>query len=338
MGMIQAATVSGLLSDVGTYAGILAVLGSAILAGLVLSQGRTIAELKSDVGAETERATAAEEALTAELMSAKRATAASQQVPQLKPVAPAVAAAVAPTPRTPKSVVSHAAMPALGSATAAPQIVSILLTNEPEPNPEPAPEIRPAPIVIPAPAATVAASRTDTASRLGEPSTVAAGGISRVPRPPEPAPVRKRRSPLPLVLVLLAVGGGVAYAVVSGGSGSGSGSTTATTGATGTPQPMAVVAVLNGTPVSGLAGQVSRELVKQGFKRGKVATASQQQTPLTTVSYLPGHLTDAEAVTQALGLKAAPLPADDSTQSIACPPPSACNVDVIVTVGSDRTS
>jgi len=141
------------------------------------------------------------------------------------------------------------------------------------------------------------------------------------------------------VVAALVVAGIAAFAVTSlGGSQDISSSTSASTGKppAGQSSVGSIVAVLNGTPVSGLAGQVSQELTKDGFKRGTVATARDQQQTATVVSYLPGHLTDAEAVSQTLGIKAAPVAADDATQSIACPNSATCNVEVIVTVGSDR--
>jgi len=141
------------------------------------------------------------------------------------------------------------------------------------------------------------------------------------------------------VVAALVVAGIAAVAVTSLGGGQGSSSSTSASTSTspaGQSGTGSIVAVLNGTPVSGLAGQVSQELVKDGFKRGTVATARDQQQATTVVSYLPGHLTDAEAVSQTLGIKAAPVAADDATQSIACPDSVTCNVEVIVTVGSDR--
>jgi hypothetical protein len=135
-------------------------------------------------------------------------------------------------------------------------------------------------------------------------------------------------------VVLAAIVFGVIWFAGGGDQASTVTTVTTTSGKTGTG---AIVAVLNGTPVSGLAGQVSRQLVGDGFKAGRVATARDQQQSRTVIAYMPGHLTDAEAVSQSLNIKAAPVPADDPTQAIACPDPATCNVEVIVTVGADRT-
>ena len=349
MTLIEAATVSGLLGDVGTIAGIVGALAAALLAAMVLSQGRTIAQLREDVDHEADRAESAEAALAAEVAAARRVApvqaqpaVAAQAPAAVAPVIAQIADAAATAPGRPSD-----AMPALGSATAAAVIASVASRTRSGGTGPIAPQakVRPAPVVIPAPpqvpAASVAAARTDSASsRIGEPSSVAAGGISRTPRPPaaEPSPA-KRRSPLIWLVGVLVVAGIAVFAVTSlGGSQSSSSTTNANTsnppaGQSGTGS---IVAVLNGTPVSGLAGQVSQELAKDGFKRGTVATARDQQQTTTVVSYLPGHLTDAEAVSQTLGIKAAPVAADDATQSIACPDSTTCNVEVIVTVGSDR--
>ena len=347
--LIEAATVSSLLGDVGTIAGIVGALAAALLAALVLSQGRTIAQLRGDLEFEADRAAEAEAALATEVAAARRSVPAQAQ-PVAVPHAAAVAAAVPVVSRAATARSggwSAGAMPALGSATSAAAIAAAAVRQRPAGTGPiaPAAAVRPAPVVIPAPtqvpAASVAAVRSDaTATRIGEPSTIAAGGISRTARPPAPEPKpAKRRSPLIWVVAALVVAGIAAFAVTSlGGSDSSSSSTSATTANPSTGQSAAgsIVAVLNGTPVSGLAGQVSQELAKAGFKRGTVATARDQQQATTVVSYLPGHLTDAEAVSQSLGIKAAPVAADDATQSIACPDSATCNVDVIVTVGSDR--
>lgn len=97
------------------------------------------------------------------------------------------------------------------------------------------------------------------------------------------------------------------------------------------------VAVLNGTPTAGLANQVATELVREGFGRGAVTNAQDQQRSATVVSYLPGHRAAATEVARALRVPAAVEPVDPDTRAVACPPPAACNATVIVTVGADRT-
>jgi LytR cell envelope-related transcriptional attenuator len=99
------------------------------------------------------------------------------------------------------------------------------------------------------------------------------------------------------------------------------------------------VAVLNGTPVAGLAGRTATRLVNAGFKQGTVATAGDQTRQATIVAYVPGHSKDAAEVAKALKLGSASVqPIDQSTQSIACQGASPCPATVVVTVGADLQS
>jgi hypothetical protein len=98
------------------------------------------------------------------------------------------------------------------------------------------------------------------------------------------------------------------------------------------------VAVLNGTATNELAHRVAAKLAAAGYKQGNVATASNQTQGTTVVAYLPGakNRTDATHVASALKLGSGSVQAiDQSTQQVACPPPSACTANVVVTVGAD---
>jgi hypothetical protein len=157
---------------------------------------------------------------------------------------------------------------------------------------------------------------------------------------------------LTALLVILAIAGVVAVLLIVTQSGSSpktaASSSTPTTNAPTTPQhhapaafnnSSATVAVLNGTSVSGLAGRTSTRLVTAGFKKGTIATATDQTRASTVVAYLPGHRNDALAVASNLKLGPASVqPVDPSTQAVACPPPAACTATVIVTVGADLKS
>jgi hypothetical protein len=197
---------------------------------------------------------------------------------------------------------------------------------------------RAAPIVIPSPVPAAAAEPV-----LGQPATAAAGGLGRSPKPPQAlSGGAKRRNPLVVVLAGLVVAGIVGFGLtqVLGGSDSSSPTNTASSaggsgGSSGGPG--AVVAVLNATPINGLAGQVSAELAKDGFRKGRIATAGNQQQANTVVAYMPGHAVDAEDVAKSLGVKGNVVAADDKVQAIACPDPSTCTAQVIVTVGADST-
>jgi hypothetical protein len=99
------------------------------------------------------------------------------------------------------------------------------------------------------------------------------------------------------------------------------------------------VAVLNGTDVSQLAHRVEQKLTRGGYKGAAVATAADQTHKTTTVSFLPGYQSNALHVAGSLGLPSSAVqPVDQSARAIACPPPSACGVSVVVTVGSDLAS
>jgi LytR cell envelope-related transcriptional attenuator len=98
------------------------------------------------------------------------------------------------------------------------------------------------------------------------------------------------------------------------------------------------VAVLNGTATNQLAHHVAAKLGTSGYKQGRIATATNQTEPKTTVAYLPGsqNRTDALHVATALDLKpSAVQPIDPTTKQVACPPPGACTANVVVTVGAD---
>jgi hypothetical protein len=98
------------------------------------------------------------------------------------------------------------------------------------------------------------------------------------------------------------------------------------------------VAVLNGTATNQLAHRVATKLEGSGFKEGRIATAANQTETTTVVAYLPGaqNRTDALHVARALNLRpTAVRPIDQDSQQVACPPPGACNANVVVTVGAD---
>jgi hypothetical protein len=175
------------------------------------------------------------------------------------------------------------------------------------------------------------------------------------PRTQAPQPERPRRRGLAFVLIGLIVAGAVVAAVLLTNSGSGAkhpaGAGTQTTiASTGSRhrartaqapiQPSSVtVSVLNGTVQTGLAGRVSQKLTTDGFKAGRIETAADQTRQTTVVGYMPGYRRDALLVAKQLNLGPANVAsADQSAQQVACPPPTACNANVIVTVGTDLAS
>jgi hypothetical protein len=167
-------------------------------------------------------------------------------------------------------------------------------------------------------------------------------------RPPQGSgngtPSRGRKILAVLVALLAVAAIVVVLLIVTGGSSSNS-SSNATSPASNAPRrhraatfntSQVTVAVLNGTSKANLAHDVGQKLVGGGYQEGTIATAQDQTHPSTIVAYLPGFKRDALAVAGTLKLKPAAVQAvDSSTQAVACPPPSTCQANVIVTVGSD---
>jgi hypothetical protein len=99
------------------------------------------------------------------------------------------------------------------------------------------------------------------------------------------------------------------------------------------------VAVLNGTDVSQLAHRIGQQLTGSGYKKGAIATASNQNETQTAVGYLPGFRHAATHVAAALKLPTSSVqPVAPSAKAVACPPPGACSANVIVTVGSNLSN
>jgi hypothetical protein len=180
-----------------------------------------------------------------------------------------------------------------------------------------------------------------------------------------PAPLRRRPAPPPRRLigepparsaagrrVAIAIGAVLVAAVIvalvlitQGGGGTKAKTGSRTTNAPTTPRhkpkppPFAnssvTVNVLNGTSTSGLAHRVTQVLVAAGYKT-TTATASDQTHATTIVAFMSGHRQDALAVAATLKLSSSTVaPIDSGTQSVACPPGTACSVTVVVTVGND---
>jgi hypothetical protein len=98
------------------------------------------------------------------------------------------------------------------------------------------------------------------------------------------------------------------------------------------------VGVLNGTATNQLAHHIAARLAGLGYKKGVIATASNQTLTSTVVAYLPGssNRVDAQHVAKALHLKrSAVAPINQAARAVACPPPSACTANVVVTVGTN---
>jgi len=332
MNPVVAVTVTGLFGNLGTIVAIAAAIAVAVIAILVFSQGQELKRLRIEAEQQGDRAHAAESALVASQSVAS-------SVVRTGPVSKAAVAAASPAPATTKLTLKALlpvgmAAPAIGSATPSPALSLVQAKAAVAATPEPAPLAAPVVVPAPAPAGSAVPVATHAAERsIAAPSTAAA---ARTPRPPAP-PQKRRRNLFPAVLATIIVIGAGAFLVSQLDGGSTATKTKPPASTTGSSGVGAIVAVLNGTPVSGLAGQVADTLATAGFKKGVVTNAPDQLRAATLVSYLPGHKSDAEAVAAKLGIKAPVEPVDDNALSIACPPPAACTAEVVVTVGSDRT-
>jgi LytR cell envelope-related transcriptional attenuator len=235
--------------------------------------------------------------------------------------------AVTAPPAAPETFAS----PALENTAAMPPPDDALVAAAPPPNrsgspaPPPRIQIRPGAGAPPAGRGSAPPARTRTSSARRRPSRLILAGV----------------------LTLLVAGGIVAgVLLLTRGNGSGSQAKPAAqaqktsaahrSGSAAVTPASVTVTVLNGTAIAQLAHRVSQKLDRLGYKPGKVDTAADQTRTATVVAYLPGHRSDALAVASSLKLGPASVQAvDQTTRTVACPPPSACTAEVIVTAGTD---
>jgi hypothetical protein len=133
---------------------------------------------------------------------------------------------------------------------------------------------------------------------------------------------------------VIVIGGGVAFGI----SQLGGDEDAATSGDSSQQQPQeavnpstVTVSVLNGTTVPGLAAQIGDEIEAEGFQRGNVANALDQQRTASTVLYAEGADREAKLVARKLGINSVE-PIDPDSQALAG------NASVVVIVGADQTS
>jgi hypothetical protein len=262
-------------------------------------------------------------------------SAATKLIPTPSPAPAAAAAASAPA-----SPVSDATVVAAGAVAAPMTAAGAANGNAHDPSGAPRPVSSPSATQAPPPRIQIRPAGTVPPARRP-----AAPLRSQVP----PRSSRFNAGRILLAIAgLFALGGVIALLVVltssTGGSSSPNTANTRTSNAAGkrvNNQPAVApssvtVAVLNGTATAGLAHRVALNLSGAGYKEGTIATATDQTHTSTTVAYLPGFRRDALAVARSLKLApSAVVPVDQSTQQVACPGPSACNANVIVTVGAN---
>jgi hypothetical protein len=199
-------------------------------------------------------------------------------------------------------------------------------------------------------AAPVAPPRSDP-PRPPVPIRSGAAPAARRPSLPPRSPARRQGGPgrrFALLIGALLALAAIAVLVVVTQSGGSSPSHAKASSTTNAPAPgrhkatpafspaSVTVAVLNGTATNDLAHRVYAKLAAQGYKQGTLATASSQTQTATIVAFRSGFRNDALHVATALKLGPASVqPIDSTTQAVACPPPSACTANVVVTVGQD---
>ena len=338
----------------GSYAGLAAVLGLAVLSLLYFAQAREVKRLREWAGRSPER--------DAELQ--QRAVAAAQQraiVQPQRPVPPA-AAPVAPGARPAAATpAGQAAAPGAVPAAAAAATAAGAATATPG---APAAPAAPTPAggqpttVLPAANGAPAAAAASPPVRPGQPLRVP-GSATPPPRTPEPEDEGRSRP-----AIFAAIGAIVLVAIIAvvlltgalGGDGDTStqkantiGTPGADTAATGgsetttgkTPTPSTTpkpgtytVAVLNGTTVPGLARGVANRLQNTKFKIGNVTNAATQDRSATLVEFAPGHRAEADAVAKAIDVGA------DSIQKLSAGSKTIAGdvATVVVTVGSDQNT
>jgi hypothetical protein len=136
-----------------------------------------------------------------------------------------------------------------------------------------------------------------------------------------------------IVAGVIVIGGGVAFGVSQLGGDDEAG--TSSDSAQQQPQepvnPSTVtVSVLNGTTVPGLAAQIGDEIESDGFQRGNVANALDQQRTASVVLYAEGADREAKLVARRLGINTVE-PIDPDSQALGG------NASVVVIVGADQT-
>jgi hypothetical protein len=308
-----------LIQEIGSYAGFAAVLGLAVLAALYFSQARDVKRLREWAGRAPERDAEARARVAA--AGAGVATPAAQpqtgQAQPAKPAAKPATAAAGNSGGNSTATPTPAAVPTAAAATKAPAIGA------------------------------GGAGRPGTATAARPAQRVSAQtSILRGQQPDPLEPWYRRIAPRYIALIVagvLVVGGGIAVGVVQLlGDDSGSGSTPAAEEREGGQQPEQAastplrpadisVAVLNATPVPGLAAQFGDRVESEGFQRDNVGNFNGGQRAESVVLYAPGRKRHAALVRRRFDVNAIE-PVDEQLRSQVSP-----NADVFLVVGADKT-
>lgn len=296
-----------LIQEIGSYAGFAAVLGLAVLSALYFSQARDVRRLRDWAGRAPERDADARARVAA--ASNLRATPAAQG--QAQPVQ-----------------AQPAAQPAATQTAAKPAAAAVAAGNSGNATPTPTPSKAPA-----------VATATRPPQRVSQQTSILR------PQDDPLAPWYKRIAPRYIALIVagvLVIGGGIAVGVVSLLGADEGGGGTATEQSQGqeasetersTPlRPADVsVAVLNATPVPGLAAQFGDRVESEGFQRDNVGNFNGGQRAESVVLYAPGRKRHAGLVRRRFDVNAIE-PVDEELRSSVSP-----NADVFLVVGADKT-
>jgi LytR cell envelope-related transcriptional attenuator len=349
-----------IIEQIGSYAGLAAIVGLALLSALYFSQARDVRRLREG---EEGRAADAAPAEQAQARGPKRPTAAvvpgqgepagaeAEESGQPAAAASGRAAPVAAgeesngkdekaSARAAAGSTAPAASAAVASANAgggqaAPAETQVGAPpvergNVARPSPQPTPRLPP-----PRPGATAAALRSASSPSSSPPTPTA--------RQPWYRALPARYLALIVAgIVVLSAGAVYAFAALIGEGGADSGGSVASEEAGGSEgagggegaaplDPSTItVAVLNGTEVAGLAGQIADSVEAAGFQRGNVSNAPQQGgTAESAVLFADGAERAARQVGQELGISQIE-PIDEQSRTLAG------TADVVVVVGADQ--
>jgi hypothetical protein len=290
-----------LIQEIGSYAGLAAIPGLAILSALYFSQARDVRRLREWAGRAPER--------TAEAAQGGRVVA--------RP-APQTAAAQQPAAARPAAATQAAAASGAGGGTAT--------------------ATRPATAAPPGTHPAVPRVHSGGQTTILGAGASANGQDPWYRRAADRLPAARY---IAIVLVgIVVIGGGIAYGLTQMGDDSSPSSADSSSADVGSKKqdktksvpaiaPADVsVAVLNGTTVNGLASNIGTKLEQQGFKVGNEDNSNQGQVNESVVLFRPGKSREAALVRRRLRLTQIE-PADQ--QSLA----QSGGADVIVVLGSD---
>ena len=307
-----------LIQEIGSYAGIVAIPGLAILSALYFSQARDVRRLRDWAGRAPERS----------FEAAQGGRVAARPAPQTAAAQTGAASTGVATPAAPATAAGAAAAGAAGGGGGTATATRPTTATPPGTHP-PVPRVH-------------AGGQTTI---LGTGAGSENGGDPWYRRAADRLPAARY---LAIALVgVLVVGGGIAYGITQlsndsssssspssqqsasgGGSSSKKKSSSHSAAAVIAPKDVSV-AILNGTTVNGLASQVGTKLQQQGFQVGNEDNSLQGQVNESVVLFKPGATRKAALVRHRLDI-AQIEPADQQSLS------QSGGADVIVVIGADK--